>query len=268
MRLFFAFVAFVAVAIVLSVAPAVAVDVPIGSTNVDLVDGPFDATGELLATVDRSITFTESGSAEVWGTGTVTSNVFRQAAGNLLFQYTVHDVDFPDHDTSQWNLLSVSLSDFGTFATDVRGDSTGLVAARTDGNLFISTSDQIHNDHDIMIRTDATDFDQNGQLSIATTVIEPVFGSPSASASGLFQPVVGDGAVEAAVVAERRSRCRRRRRRARCCSAWPAPPALGRGVVVSGNEVQLSRRRRRRIAVRVNAPIAAATPTAGSGTTV
>ena len=190
MRQFFAFAALV---LALSSTAALAVDVPIGSTSVDLVEGSFDASGELIATVDRSITFTEDGSADVWGTGTVTSNVFRQAGGNLLFQYTVHDVDFPEHDTSQWNLVSVTLNDFGTFATDVRGDTTGLVAARTDGSLLISTSDQIHNDHDIMIRTDATDFDQNGFLSIATTVIEPVFGSPSASATGLFQPVLGDG---------------------------------------------------------------------------
>ena len=185
-------ISFAVALLVLSVVPASAVIVPIGSTGTDLVEGPFDDSGELIASVVRNITFAENGSSEVWGTGTVTSNVFRQAAGNLLFQYLI-EAQFPDHADSQWNLVGVGLGDFGTFLTDIKGDNTGLGAARTDGGLFISTSGQGHNDHNIVIKTDALNFDQGGQVSISTTVIEPVFGSPSASATGLFQPAVGGG---------------------------------------------------------------------------
>jgi hypothetical protein len=175
-----------ALAIALIDSPALATIVPINTDSVELQEEPFDESGELLEEIVKDLVLAENG--ETWMTGTVTSRVYRQAGGNLLFQYMAHNLTFdPEHESQDFHLVSAGLGNFGTFLVDVKG-GPGLDASRGTDALFIGSSAEQH-DFNLLIRTDAEHYDRGGSFFVDTTITFPIFGSPDGGVTGVFQPV-------------------------------------------------------------------------------
>lgn len=202
--------------LVLSLVPVVATAAPVppgGAVSIDFVEDFQLPTGGQLAqkvidfTLNYPIPAGSTAGPAPTTTGTLTSTVYRDSGGGLVF---VYDIDVVNADTYLDETSILAVGTFAGFDTDVTGVIKRFqyfTASRSaDGSTISSeTGEGIGGAPVIVVGTDATAFDDNGtaryQAGAEFLVTEP--GDPDdvrqvaidtfVDLPGVYQPIADDG---------------------------------------------------------------------------